>query len=81
VLLVKLDAVDAETVAAALRTHIQALPAQLRQSLTWDQGTEMARHVQFTVDLSLATDMGPGRCHDLGTGVAVGCGWWRGGRR
>jgi hypothetical protein len=31
--------------------------------------------------VSLATDMGPGPCHDLGTGVAVECGWWGGGRR
>jgi len=50
VLLVKLDAVDAETVAGALRRHISELPEQLRRSLTWDQGKEMARHVQFTVD-------------------------------
>ena len=50
----KLDGVDAETVAAALRTHIQTLPAQLRRSLTWDQGKEMARHVQFTIDTGVA---------------------------
>jgi IS30 family transposase len=50
VLLVKLDAVDAETVAAALRVHILRLPEQLRRSLTWDQGKEMARHAQFTID-------------------------------
>ena len=50
VLLVKLDAVDAETVAAALRVHILRLPEQLRRSLTWDQGKELARHVQFTID-------------------------------
>jgi transposase, IS30 family len=36
--------------AAALRAHILTLPVQLRRSLTWDQGKEMARHTQFTID-------------------------------
>ena len=30
--------------------RILTLPAQLRRSVTWDQGKEMAEHVQFTVD-------------------------------
>ena len=30
--------------------RILTLPAQLRRSITWDQGKEMAEHVQFTVD-------------------------------
>jgi IS30 family transposase len=50
VLLTKLTYHDSETVTAALARHIQTLPAQLRRSLTWDQGLEMARHAQFTVD-------------------------------
>ncbi|MDP8931077.1 MAG: IS30 family transposase [Actinomycetota bacterium] len=54
VMLVKVDKVDAETVAAALRTHILTLPEQLRRSLTWDQGKEMGRHVQFTIDTGVA---------------------------
>jgi IS30 family transposase len=49
-MLIKVDKVDAETVAAALREHILTLPEQLRRSLTWDQGKEMGRHVQFSVD-------------------------------
>ena len=32
-----------------LTTMIQALPAALFRSLTWDQGSEMAHHHQFTV--------------------------------
>ncbi|MGW0252797.1 IS30 family transposase [Nocardia goodfellowii] len=44
---------DAETVRDELITTISTLPAHLRGSLTWDQGSEMARHKQFT----MATDM------------------------
>ena len=40
----------AEPVRAALAQSIGSLPSQLRRSLTWDQGKEMAEHVQFTVD-------------------------------
>ena len=37
-------------VVAALSEHITTLPDQLRRSLTWDQGKEMAEHLTFTVD-------------------------------
>ena len=50
VLLFKLAHHDSQTVVQALAEHIQTLPEQLRRSLTWDQGQEMARHAQFTVD-------------------------------
>jgi IS30 family transposase len=30
--------------------RILTLPAQLRRSITWDQGKEMAEHTQFTID-------------------------------
>ncbi|WP_407917755.1 IS30 family transposase [Kitasatospora sp. NE20-6] len=39
---------DAETVRDGLVTTIRTLPAHLRGSLTWDQGSEMARHKQFS---------------------------------
>jgi IS30 family transposase len=39
----------AEVVADALAAKIGELPAQLRRSLTWDQGQEMAAHSPFTV--------------------------------
>jgi IS30 family transposase len=43
----------AETVRDGLIHTITTLPAHLRRSLTWDQGTEMAKHREFTA----ATDM------------------------
>ena len=35
---------------AAIARHIQTLPVQLRKTLTWDRGNEMAKHAQFTID-------------------------------
>jgi transposase, IS30 family len=40
----------AESVRKAMTKQILKIPAQLRRSVTWDQGKEMAEHVQFTVD-------------------------------
>jgi IS30 family transposase len=39
----------ASVVADALAGTIVTLPAQLRRSLTWDQGKEMAEHARFSV--------------------------------
>jgi len=40
----------AEQVKDALVLRIRELPEQLRRSLTWDRGKEMAEHVQLTID-------------------------------
>jgi IS30 family transposase len=39
----------AGSVEAAMRAAITALPAELARTITWDQGTEMARHADFTI--------------------------------
>jgi IS30 family transposase len=44
------DGCKAEQVRPALAAAVARLPEQLRRSLTWDQGKEMAEHIKFTVD-------------------------------
>jgi IS30 family transposase len=44
------DGYKAEQVRPALAAAVARLPEQLRRSLTWDQGKEMAEHNKFTVD-------------------------------
>jgi IS30 family transposase len=39
----------AETVRDALAAAVQTLPAELRRSLTWDQGAEMGRHAELKI--------------------------------
>jgi len=50
VMLVKLPSKDSPTVASALTRHVKKLPKQLRRSLTWDRGLEMADHKRFSID-------------------------------
>jgi IS30 family transposase len=47
------DGNTAEPVFTGLAEVIQRLPDHLWQSLTWDQGKEMAEHAQFTVDTGI----------------------------
>ena len=53
VMLVKLDGKDSQTVVNALIKNARKLPQELYKSLTWDRGTEMHAHKQFT----MATDI------------------------
>ena len=39
----------AEAVEEAMRDAIRSLPSELVRSVTWDQGSEMAKHAKFTV--------------------------------
>lgn len=53
VMLVKVPAKDTRTVVRALSRQVRKLPNELRRSLTWDRGLELAAHKSFTV----ATDV------------------------
>jgi IS30 family transposase len=53
VMLVPVESRHTRTVTRALSEHVGRLPRQLRASLTWDRGSEMADHAKFTV----ATDV------------------------
>lgn len=52
-MLVKVNGKDTNSVVTALIEQVQNLPDELRQSLTWDRGMELAQHKRFTV----ATDI------------------------
>ena len=44
------EGLTAQQVRPALTAAVLRLPQQLRRSLTWDHGREMAEHLQFTID-------------------------------
>jgi IS30 family transposase len=44
------DGRDAEHVKVAMQHAIVGLPEQLRRTVTWDQGKEMAAHAAFTIE-------------------------------
>jgi IS30 family transposase len=52
-MLVKVAGKDTTNVTSALSKQVLELPTQLRLSLTWDRGMEMAQHKEFTI----ATDV------------------------
>jgi len=54
VMLIKPDSNTSIDVVDALARHIQTLPRQLRSTLTWDRGSEMAEHRRFTVATDVA---------------------------
>ena len=47
------DGRNAAGVERAMRQAITALPEELRRSITWDQGKEMARHAEFTISTGI----------------------------
>ena len=53
IILVPLRGLDASSVRKAFANAIKGFPGDIRRSLTYDQGKEMAEHLQLTMD----TDM------------------------
>jgi IS30 family transposase len=54
VMLLKLANATAEEVRRAMTKRIKTLPSELRRSVTWDQGNEMALHREFTIATGIA---------------------------
>lgn len=52
-LLVKLSGNDTASVVNAITNKIIELPIQLKKSLTWDRGMELAKHKKFTIDTEI----------------------------
>ena len=52
-MLLKVSSKDTATVVAVLGKQVRKLPQQLRRSLTWDRGKEMADHKSFTIAINV----------------------------
>src|SRR4051812_19088063 len=64
----------AEAVRDAITRSIVTLPEELRQSLTWDQGAEMAQHARLKIDAGVQVyfcDPGRRGRHSPAGGAAV----------
>lgn len=53
-ILVKLKGKDATSVTHALTEKFKEIPVELRKSLTWDRGMELAKHTELTTNTGVA---------------------------
>ena len=53
VMLARMPALDAETTRCAFEQSFENVPETLRKSLTYDRGTEMARHAELTANTGI----------------------------
>jgi IS30 family transposase len=53
VMLVKVDNKSAPAVVQALIKQVRRLPKELKKSLTWDRGLEMAHHKNFSIAMQM----------------------------
>ena len=59
----------AEAMRAAIAAQMTTMPEQLRRSLTWDRGKELAQHAQLKIDTGIAVH---GDVKDLSREATVG---------
>jgi len=52
-MLVKVKGKDTISVVSAITEQMSQLPSELKKTLTWDRGMELANHHQFTVDTDI----------------------------
>ena len=52
-MLIKVSGKDTAAVVSALSRQVRKLPQELRRSLTWDRGKEMADHKNFTISTNV----------------------------
>ncbi len=67
VILIPLRGLDANSVSKAFANTIKGFPGDIRRSLTYDQGKEMAEHLQLTMgtDFTLVNNEQLKRAQDL----------------
>ena len=53
VMLARMDALDADTTRCAFERSFENIPELMRKTLTYDRGTEMARHAQLTANTGI----------------------------
>lgn len=61
-MLIKVPGKDTAGVVSALSKHVRKLPLELRRSLTWDRGKEMADHKNFTIATNVQVYFCDPRC-------------------
>jgi len=71
VMVLKIPSRDTASVVAALAQQVRKLPSELRRSLTWDRGKEMADHKSFTIATNVKVYFCDPRSAALGSAAAT----------
>ena len=70
-MLLKVPSRDTATVVAALAKHVRKLPQELRRSLTWDRGKEMAQELRRSLTWDRGKEMADHKSFTVTTNVQV----------